>query len=383
MALPHRVVVGVVRRRDLDDAGAEVLVNVVVGNNGDFAPHQWQRDRLADQVLVALILRVHHHRHVAQHRFGSRGGHHQFFATAIGQRIGDVPQKTVFFGAFDFEVGDGGFQLRVPVHQALAAVDQALLVQPHEGFGDHLGQLVVHGEVFAAPVHRGAHAAHLAGDGVARVLLPLPHTGDEVLPAQVVAALFLLLQLALDHDLRGDAGVVGARDPRRVEALHAVVARQAVHDGLVERVPHVQRAGYVGRRQLNGEVLAARGGLGAGLARAAKTCAPQAGRLPRGAPRGLDGGGLEGFGQGGQARLRKRFRHVDGRTKPQEGARAPVWAQRAKPMILPARPLASAASVHCEMVVKMGCGARPSSARSYQNSSSPLRACACTRGALQ
>jgi hypothetical protein len=61
----------------------------------------------------------------------------------------------------------------------------------------------------------------------------------------------LLLQLALDHDLGGDAGVVGAGHPQRVVAAHAVVARQRVHDGLVERVAHVQRAGDVGRRQLD------------------------------------------------------------------------------------------------------------------------------------
>jgi hypothetical protein len=33
--------------------------------------------------------------------------------------------------------------------------------------------------------------------------------------AQVVAADALVLQLALHHDLRGDAGVVGARHPQR------------------------------------------------------------------------------------------------------------------------------------------------------------------------
>jgi hypothetical protein len=67
-----------------------------------------------------------------------------------------------------------------------------------------------------------------------------------------VARQALVLQLALDDDLRGDAGVVGARQPQRVVAAHAVVARQRVHDGLVERVPHVQRARHVGRRQLDG-----------------------------------------------------------------------------------------------------------------------------------
>ena len=60
-------------------------------------------------------------------------------------------------------------------------------------------------------------------------------------------------KLTLDHDLRGDARVVGARNPGGVAAFHTVVAGQAVHDGLVEGMAHVQRAGYIGRRQLDGE----------------------------------------------------------------------------------------------------------------------------------
>ena len=74
---------------------------------------------------------------------------------------------------------------------------------------------------------------------------------DELLAAQVVARLALLLQLALDDDLRGDAGVVGAGHPVGVVAAHAVVADQRVHQRLLEGVAHVQRAGDVGRRQLD------------------------------------------------------------------------------------------------------------------------------------
>ena len=59
------------------------------------------------------------------------------------------------------------------------------------------------------------------------------------------------LQLALDHDLRGDAGVVGADHPVGVEAAHAVIADQRIHQRLLERVAHVQRAGDVRRRQLD------------------------------------------------------------------------------------------------------------------------------------
>jgi hypothetical protein len=49
--------------------------------------------------------------------------------------------------------------------------------------------------------------------------------------------------------------VVGARLPQRVVAAHAVVARQRVHDGLVEAVAHVQRAGDVRRRQQDAEIV--------------------------------------------------------------------------------------------------------------------------------
>ncbi len=95
------VVVLVVRRRDLDHAGAEFLVHIVVGNDGDLAAHQRQGHGLADQMLVALVFRVDHHGHVAQHGFRAGGGHHQL-AFAAGQGVGDVPQAAVFFLVFDF-----------------------------------------------------------------------------------------------------------------------------------------------------------------------------------------------------------------------------------------------------------------------------------------
>src|SRR5438067_581203 len=66
-----------------------------------------------------------------------------------------------------------------------------------------------------------------------------------------MAARALLLELALDHDLRGDSGVIGADHPVGVVAAHAVVADERVHQGLLERVAHVQRAGDVRRRQLD------------------------------------------------------------------------------------------------------------------------------------
>ncbi len=217
-------------------------------------------------------------------------------AAAVLERVADVPQEAVFLFALDLQVGHGRLQHRVPADQPLAAVDQAFVVQAHEGLGDHAGQFVVHREVLARPVDAVAHAAHLARDGGARRGLPVPHLGDEVLAAQVVARQSGVLQLAFDHDLRGDAGMVGARHPQRVVPAHAVPAGQRVHDGLVERVAHVQRARHVGRRQLDAER----------RQRRVQRGREQAGGVPDRGPAGLDGSGFEGLGEFGRGHVRAR-----------------------------------------------------------------------------
>ncbi|MNS53284.1 hypothetical protein D3C72_860350 [compost metagenome] len=279
-------------RRDLDHARAERAVHVFIGNDRNLAVGQRQVHELADQVRVALVLGVDHHGGVAEHGFRARGGHGQVgqavHGVRLGQRVVDVPERAFLFHAVHFQVGHGRAQHRVPVDQALAAVDQALFEQADEHLGHGLRHLGRHREVLARPVDRRPHAAHLARDGGARLLLPLPDLLDELFAAEVMARHALGFQLALHHDLRGDTGVVGTRHPQRVGAAHARVARQAVHDGLVERVAHVQRAGHIGRRQLDGEIGAI--GVHRGLGDAAA--------LPFGAPFRLDGGGFEALGKG-------------------------------------------------------------------------------------
>ena len=78
--------------------------------------------------------------------------------------------------------------------------------------------------------------------------LPVPDALDEVIAPEVVARFALGFELALDDHLGGDAGMVGARLPQRVVALHAVIAGERVHERVLERMPHVQAAGDVRRR---------------------------------------------------------------------------------------------------------------------------------------
>ena len=83
--------------------------------------------------------------------------------------------------------------------------------------------------------------------------LPLPHALDEFFAAQCLAGCAFGGQLALDHHLGGDAGVIGARKPERAIAAHAPPAGEDIHLRLVEHVAHVQAAGDVGRRQQDDE----------------------------------------------------------------------------------------------------------------------------------
>ena len=156
---------------------------------------------------------MHRDRRIAEHGLRPRGGDDDLAGTVL-QRIGQMPIMPVDFALLDLEVGDGGLELRIPVHQALVTIDQPLAVQGDEHLADRRRQAVVQGEALAAPVAGGAQAPQLVDDGPAGLRLPFPHPVDERFAAEVAAAdIALRRQLPLDHHLGGDAGVIHARQP--------------------------------------------------------------------------------------------------------------------------------------------------------------------------
>ena len=248
VALAGGEVVGIVRGRHLHRSGAEFRLRELIRDDGDLAIHQRQQRTLAVQMGVALVFFIHGDGGVAQHRLGPRGGDRN---ELIGPDhwIANLPQLALHFLVLHFEVGDGRLATRAPVDDVLAAINQALLIQPDEDLAHGAGKIFVHGEVFAVPINRRAEALHLVQDGAAVELLPFPNSLDEFLAAKVASLLAFRGQLALDHHLRGNAGMVCPRQPQRDEPAHAVPAHDDVHLRLVEHVAHVQAAGDVGRRQ--------------------------------------------------------------------------------------------------------------------------------------
>ncbi len=111
---------------------------------------------------------------------------------------------------------------------------------------------------------------------------------EKFFASQVTARRLLPLhELALDHHLGGDAGMIGAGLPQHITPAHTLETTQDILQGVVERMAHVQRAGYVRRWDDDRK----RFGVAASRPAGAKRLCP----LPRGVDAALDLAGLVGF----------------------------------------------------------------------------------------
>ena len=252
---------GIVAGRDLEGAGAELRLDRLVGDDGDAPPDHRHDNLLADELREARIVRVHRDGHVGEDRRRAHGGDGKV-AGAVGERIADVRERVVDVLVEHLEVGDRRPALPAPVDDAVVAVDEAPLVQVDEELEHGPRVALVHREALARVVERRAERAELAHDRLAGLLQPGPDLLDEGVAAELVPGQAAAAQVLLDDGLRGDARMVVAGLPERVEAAHPVPANEDVLDRPVERVPHVQRARDVGRR--NGDDVRRPRGVGNG-----------------------------------------------------------------------------------------------------------------------
>ena len=101
MTAAHFKVVEVVRRRDLHAARAEFAVDVFVGDHGNLAVGERKFQRLADQMLIAFVIRMDGDGLVAKERFRTRRRHDDAFG-AVGAGVADFPEETFLFLVFHF-----------------------------------------------------------------------------------------------------------------------------------------------------------------------------------------------------------------------------------------------------------------------------------------
>src|SRR5262245_29844966 len=178
----------------------------------------------------------------------------------------DVDELVVAVLALDLDVREYGLTLRAPVDDVVVAVDQPVFPETNERLPDRAREPWVHREALTRPIARGAQASELPDDLTARLFLPLPGTREISVTAEVFLPLALGGEDALEDHVNGDRGVVGAGQPERVEAVHALHARQGVLQGHREGVTPVERPRDVGRRHRDRVRLSLRDGIGAEVA---------------------------------------------------------------------------------------------------------------------
>ncbi len=132
-AFAHFEVVEIMARRDLDAARTQFGIGVFIGDHRDAAARDRQDHMLADNAGIAFVRRVHRHSHIGQHGFGAGGGDFEIIAAirqgrTVGERIAQVPETARNRLRFDFEIGNRGLELGIPVHQPLVAVDQPVVI---------------------------------------------------------------------------------------------------------------------------------------------------------------------------------------------------------------------------------------------------------------
>ena len=260
VAAPDLPVVGVVRGRDLEEARREGGLriarlaakrrghhHVVVLDDWDDATDDRKPHALATQRRGAGIPGVHRDRGVAEHRLRTcRRDDDE--ARPILERVLEVVHAPGDGAHLDLVVGEGRLRRWIPVDEPLAPVDEAFGEEaeergPHRGGADR-----VHREAGALEVAGAAEVLELRDDRRLVLVLPRLHAFDEALAAEILPAGAFAQQPLLDDGLRGDAGVVGAGHPQRVEALHPLAAGEHVLQRVVEGVSEMERRRHVGRR---------------------------------------------------------------------------------------------------------------------------------------
>ena len=133
-------IVEVVRRRDLDRARTLLRIGIVVGDDRNLPAYQRQNHALAYQFLVAIVVWMHRHRGVAEHRLRPRRCNDNERRAILRveclpfDRIAQVPEVAFGLDLDHFKVGNCGQQLRIPVDQPLVLVDEARTVKFYKNF---------------------------------------------------------------------------------------------------------------------------------------------------------------------------------------------------------------------------------------------------------
>ena len=172
--LSKLVVVDVVRRGHLQTPCAKLDVDVIVGDDGDFAVDDRHHGLLAHKVFVPLVVRMDANGGVTHDGLGAGGRHCHPTVFFPHNGVTHVVQLAVLLGVDDLFIAQGRQGGRVPVHHAYAPINQPTLVELHEGVDDPFVVAFIHREPRAVPIATRAEFFQLLEDDAPVLVGPLP-----------------------------------------------------------------------------------------------------------------------------------------------------------------------------------------------------------------
>ncbi len=127
VALPHLEIVGVVRRRYLHRARAEIALHVFVGDYGYLSADERQHEIFAYRGRIPLVFGIYRNGSVAEHGFGARCGNGNISVLAV-DFVFYVPKVRGGLLVFHLHVRYSGFTARAPIGNTVAAVNKPFII---------------------------------------------------------------------------------------------------------------------------------------------------------------------------------------------------------------------------------------------------------------
>src|ERR671925_928550 len=159
-----------------------------------------------------------------------------------------MPEIALGFLVNDFDIGESGFATRTPVNKPFRSIEQSIFPEPDKSFPHRQGKPFVHRKAFMFPVTRHAESFELVQNRAPRFLLPFPDLLDELFSPDLSSGQALRSKPTLDDVLCCNARMIRAWNPQDPVSVHSLVTAENVLECIVERMTHMQRAGYIRRR---------------------------------------------------------------------------------------------------------------------------------------
>ena len=181
-------------------------------------------------MFVAFVFRVDGHPRVARDGLGAGGGNFQERTRLFHDFVAHLEQEALG-GLHDyFLIGEASLRYWAPVNHPFTAIDITPLVERNESLQNRVRVTSIQRVHLTIPVTRGTELTELVQDDTAVLVAPFGSDLNELLATKVVAGLAMVLtEIFFDARLRGDTGVVSAREP---EGGFTLLARAAHHDVL-------------------------------------------------------------------------------------------------------------------------------------------------------